>query len=60
MKKIVLILAMSLAIVSCKNEKEIKEDNVQEGKEEIAYASFGLEINDADALSSTLRASQPY
>ncbi|GAB4159766.1 MAG: hypothetical protein Tsb0033_14750 [Winogradskyella sp.] len=52
MKKIVLILAMSLAIVSCKNEKEVKELDVQEVKDEIAYASFGMEINDADALSA--------
>lgn len=52
MKKIILILAMSLALVSCKNEKDVTENKVEDIKEEIAYASFGMEINDADVLSS--------
>ena len=52
MKKIILFLAMGLAIVSCKNEKEVTEENTEDAKKEIAYASFGKEINDADALSS--------
>ena len=34
MKKIVVILAMSLAIVSCKNEKEVTENKVEDIKEE--------------------------
>ena len=52
MKKIILFLAMSLAIVSCKNETKVTEEKVEDAKKEIAYASFGKEINDADALSS--------
>ncbi|WP_296385476.1 DUF4920 domain-containing protein [Winogradskyella sp.] len=52
MKKIVLFLAISLAMVSCKNETKTTENKLEEIKEEIAYASFGMEINDADALTS--------
>ncbi|MBC2845599.1 DUF4920 domain-containing protein [Winogradskyella flava] len=52
MKKIVLFLAASLMIVSCKNETKTTEENVEDVKKEIAYASFGTEINDADALTS--------
>lgn len=52
MKKIILFFAMSLAIVSCKNEKETTEEKVEEVKKEMAYTSIGMEINDADALSS--------
>lgn len=52
MKKIILFFAMSLAMVSCKNEKETTEEKVEEVKKEIAYTSIGMEINDADALSS--------
>ncbi|WP_422105368.1 DUF4920 domain-containing protein [Winogradskyella sp.] len=52
MKKIFLILAMSLVVFSCKNETKATEENVEDAKQEIAYASFGMEINDADALSA--------
>ena len=52
MKKILLFIAISLSIVSCKNETQTTEKKVEEVKEEIAYASIGMEINDADALSS--------
>ncbi|MCT4630901.1 DUF4920 domain-containing protein [Winogradskyella sp.] len=52
MKKVILFFAMGLAIVSCKNEKAATEEKTEEVKQEIAYASFGMEINDADALSS--------
>jgi len=52
MKNLLLILAMSLVVFSCKNEKQATEETVANEKEEIAYASFGMEINDADALSS--------
>ncbi|WP_299097885.1 DUF4920 domain-containing protein [Winogradskyella sp.] len=54
MKKIILFFAMSLALVSCKNEKDAKEETTKEVKEEIAYASFGKEIDDANALSPAL------
>ncbi|WP_282044340.1 DUF4920 domain-containing protein [Winogradskyella flava] len=52
MKKIALFLAASLMIVSCKNETKTTEENVEDVKKEIAYASFGMDINDADALTS--------
>ena len=52
MKNLLLILAMSLVVFTCKNEKQTTEKTVANEKEEIAYASFGMEINDADALSS--------
>lgn len=52
MKKIILFAALGLAFISCKNETQTTENKVEEVKEEIAYASFGMEINDADALES--------
>lgn len=52
MKKTILFLALALAFISCKNETETAENKLKEVKEEIAYASFGKEINDADALES--------
>ena len=52
MKKILLFIAISLSIVSCKNEKQTTETKVEDVKEEIAYTSIGMEINDADALTS--------
>jgi hypothetical protein len=52
MKKILLFIAISLSIVSCKNETQTTETKVEDVKEEIAYASYGMEINDTDALTS--------
>lgn len=52
MKKIILFLAVGLVITSCKNEAKEVETKVEEVKEEIAYASYGMEINDVDALTS--------
>ena len=52
MKKILLFTAITLVFVSCKNETKITDSEVEEVKQEIAYASFGMEINDADALTS--------
>jgi hypothetical protein len=52
MKKIVLFATLSLAFISCKNETQTTENKVVEKEKEIAYASFGMKINDADALSS--------
>ncbi|MTE28291.1 DUF4920 domain-containing protein [Winogradskyella ouciana] len=52
MKKILLFLAIGLFVVSCKNEKETTEEKVEDVKKEMAYTSIGMEINDADALSS--------
>ena len=54
MKNIILFLALSLAFISCKNETQTIENKVEDTKKEIAYASFGMKINDADALASEL------
>ncbi|WP_411894690.1 DUF4920 domain-containing protein [Winogradskyella sp. A2] len=52
MKKLIWIFALSLAIVSCKNEAKTLESEVEVVKDELAYATFGMEINDDDALST--------
>lgn len=52
MKKIILFTALGLAFIACKNETQTTENKVEDLKKEIAYASFGTEINDADALTS--------
>ncbi|GAB5565902.1 MAG: DUF4920 domain-containing protein [Winogradskyella sp.] len=54
MKKILLSTLFCLALFACKNDAKTTEDQVDETtqNEEIAYASFGMEINDADALSA--------
>jgi len=54
MKKIILFLALSLTFIACKNETQTTENKVEDTKKEIAYASFGMKINDADALASEL------
>ena len=57
MKKIVLLLAISLGFVSCKNEVKTQDNETEIQTEtkaqssEIAYATFGDEITDSDALS---------
>jgi hypothetical protein len=50
MKKLTTLLCVLLVVVSCKEKEETKE--VAKETMEIAYASFGMEINDADALSA--------
>jgi hypothetical protein len=52
MKKIILVVALGLAFMACKNDTKITESTEQDVQKEIAYASFGKEINDADALTS--------
>jgi hypothetical protein len=55
MKNLILLFVFSLVIISCKNDKQTTEQEVVvEGElnEELAYASFGMEINDANALTS--------
>ena len=52
MKRIVYLLAVVLVLFSCKNEKQTTEENQEQQQPEIAYASFGMEISDADALPS--------
>uniref|UniRef100_UPI00404B6368 DUF4920 domain-containing protein n=1 Tax=Gelidibacter sp. TaxID=2018083 RepID=UPI00404B6368 len=49
MKQIIAIFALCLAIISCKNEEKAPE-NLPAETPEIAYASFGAEITDDDAL----------
>lgn len=53
MKKIVYILSITCLFLSCKEEK--KDTNVEseiEQTKDLAYASFGMEINDTDALEA--------
>lgn len=52
MKKIILFTALGLAFIACKNETQTTENKVEDLNEEITYTSFGMEINDADALTS--------
>ena len=52
MKRLILFVALGLAFIACKNESKTTENKVEEVKEEIAYASYGMEINTADALTS--------
>ncbi|QNK78935.1 DUF4920 domain-containing protein [Winogradskyella sp. PAMC22761] len=52
MKKIILLLAICLTIFSCKNESKTVEPTAEDTKPEIAYASFGKEITDTDALTA--------
>lgn len=55
MNKIILILGMAFVSFSCKNEANVSDsiaDEVtNETSKEIAYNSFGIEINDTGALS---------
>ena len=55
MKQIALILCLSLIIVSCKNEEKKVIDQVEEMEmsEPMAYASFGMEINDDGIVESS-------
>ena len=56
MKKTVLLFVVALVFASCKNDTQKETDSSEAMNEnptkEIAYNSFGKEINDADALSS--------
>ena len=56
MKNIILLMAIVLVSFSCKNESknalDTEEITVVETSKELAYSSFGMEINDADALES--------
>lgn len=52
MKKLVLIFALGILAFGCKNEKKSTETVAVEENQEMAYASFGMEINDAEALNA--------
>lgn len=51
MKNVLTVLVLTLMLVSCKsNGQEVEKDVV--AKEEIAYASFGDEINDDNVMTT--------
>lgn len=52
MKKTIIVAVLTLVFIACKNEAQKTDIKVEEVKKEIAYASFGQAINDADALDS--------
>ena len=52
MKKIILLLAICFTVYSCKNESKTVEPTLEITSPEIAYASFGKEINDSDAIAT--------
>ncbi|SDS12888.1 protein of unknown function [Formosa sp. Hel1_31_208] len=58
MKHIFSILLVTLVLVSCKDTTKQNEEVAEELSQEIAYASFGEEISDADALTSKVMAVQ--
>lgn len=51
MKKAFLLIAIGFATLACKNETQSTDIKTEEASKEIAYASFGDQITDADALS---------
>lgn len=54
MKKLVFILSAVCLMVSCKEEKkEVNTETEVEQTQDIAYASFGMEIKDSDALEAS-------
>jgi len=46
----ILLVAICFATLSCKNETKTTDNQAEEAQKEIAYASFGKEINDTDAI----------
>ncbi|MDT0557285.1 DUF4920 domain-containing protein [Ichthyenterobacterium sp. W332] len=53
MKKILFIFCLVCLVTSCKEDKkEVANDYEIEQTKDLAYASFGMEINDNDALES--------
>ncbi|RCW92170.1 DUF4920 domain-containing protein [Winogradskyella arenosi] len=53
MKKTILLFAITASLFSCKNETKTAETApIETTTPEIAYASFGKDINDTDALSA--------
>lgn len=51
MRKFLTLLVIATVFVSCKDKNTTAETTNVENQE-VAYASFGMEINDADALSA--------
>jgi len=58
MKHIFSILLVTLVLVSCKDATKQNEEVAEEQSQEIAYASFGEEISDADVFTSKAMAVQ--
>lgn len=58
MKHIFSILLVTLVLVSCKDATKQNEEVAEEQSQDIAYASFGEEISDANALTSKAMAVQ--
>ncbi|MCA0133712.1 DUF4920 domain-containing protein [Winogradskyella alexanderae] len=52
MKKLIWVFVLSIAVISCKNETKTAAAEVETQTKELAYASFGMEINDNDALTT--------
>lgn len=52
MKSMYALVMLAFLALSCKNNTSTQEEIQTEEKQEIAYASFGDEITDADALSA--------
>lgn len=52
MKSIYALFILAFLALSCKNNNSTQEEPQIEEKQEIAYASFGGEITDSDALSA--------
>lgn len=58
MKKTIILFAVALITFSCKNDvkstESSEEKTIQTTNEDLAYSSFGEQINDADALAPKL------
>ncbi|MFD2824194.1 DUF4920 domain-containing protein [Lacinutrix iliipiscaria] len=52
MKKIILLIAVSIAIIACKSEKKEAVETTDEIKQEVTYKSFGKEISADNAIES--------
>jgi hypothetical protein len=52
MKNFFMVFVLGLALISCKNEQKGTSETTEDIKPEIAYASFGMEISDTDALNA--------
>lgn len=52
MKKTIIVAVLTLVFIACKSEAQKTDIKAEDVKKEIAYASFGLDINDADAIDS--------
>ena len=54
MKQLILAMCVVLTVFSCKEDNKQKiEDSHNEPSKELAYASFGMEITDQDAIDAS-------